>query len=132
MTTQEWIAQQEGCEVRPIPGYYGYYASANGQVWSDIRRRTRERVGTEPIRLKHHRLGSPGFERPGVTLYQDGFRQNCYVAWIMCITFLGEPPTPRHQACLKDTSKPVSADNVVWDTNSGKMQRVQERRGLSR
>ncbi len=114
-------------QVREVPGFPGYVATANGQVWSCWRPGSnrapsrRDRVDDVPhqMRTKHS----------GYMSIRDGERQvTMSVTRVLALTFLGPPPEEAPEATLVNFDKPTTADNVQWTSRSEAMRRSWQQR----
>ena len=111
--------RQSSEDVRPIPGYPGYFAGRNGCIYSSLTQGgpgVGWYAGTSRKRLKPGRCGE-GYL--GVNIRGNGNgRSKKYVHRLVCLTFHGEPK-PGQEVCHQDGVRSHnSADNLRWDTRS--------------
>ncbi len=118
------VQLQSGCDqVQEVPGFPGYAATANGQVWScwrpgSNRNMDRQaRIDDVPHQMLTKRTGY-------LSIRDDGRQVTISVARVLALTFLGPPPDEElSEATLRDYDKPTTAGNVVWSTRSEIMRR---------
>ena len=93
-------------EVRPIDGWPGYEVSADGRVFSELRRNR--------IEMKQ-RLNGVGY--PAICLRRDGTRKYMAVHRLVAIAFLPPRPTPAHEIRhLNGERTDNRAENLMWGT----------------
>jgi hypothetical protein len=108
---------------RPVPGYEGLYEVSDlGKVRRLDREQHVTRYGkaTTCIRKGGHVASHPngrGYMR--VTLFRYGEQRDHFVHRLVCLAFLGPPPTDRHQAAHSDgTTDNNRLTNLSWKTPS--------------
>ncbi len=99
-------------EVKPIPGFPHYYASADGRIWSEYRG-----WKTKPY-FEFGLWMKPQFYKPylRVTLSKNGKQYRLKIHRLVLEAFVGPRP-PGHVACHKDGDKLNNClDNLGWVT----------------
>lgn len=112
MSAEQWL---------PVPGFEGFYEVSDlGRVWS-VGRWCRHPFG-DGRRWVKPAPRAPGVGRGGyliVTLHRDGVRSTHYIAVLVLRAFVGERPSPGHDACHGDGVRTDNAlTNLRWDTKS--------------
>lgn len=91
--------------ARPVPGWVGYYVTKDGRVFSERRGAVRE------LRAP---LAGRGYLQVGLT---GG--KKMLVHRLMLMTFVGPPPTPKHQGRhLDDVKTNNRLSNLAWGTDA--------------
>lgn len=95
---------------KPIPGWPEYEASSFGRVKRIVRSQT-----SRPGFLKQG--DSKGYKN--ISLCRDGKPSKKWVHRIVALTFLGDPPTPKHEAAHGDGNPSNNhLYNLRWATGS--------------
>src|SRR5512139_988904 len=107
-------------DVRAIPGHPGYFASADGRIFSNIRRGTHSAArlaAPEPLREMRPSLGRVrNYQRYHVKLGRKG--RTMKVARLVALAFLGEPGVGLEVAHLNGDSLDNRAANLAWKTKA--------------
>jgi hypothetical protein len=99
-------------EWRAIPGWPSYEASSLGRI-----RRVTRGHGTWPGRVLKPTLNRRANRYFLHLCDGSGARKLCEVHRLICITFHGSPPSPKHEAAHWDgDSTSNTADNLRWAT----------------
>lgn len=103
-------------DTRPIPGFPGYFADTEGNIYSEMVRGIRGRQATRArmmLKSAPHRLG-----RRSVVLCRGGKHLNRYVHRLVLETFVG--PRPLGMECCHYNGDPSDnrLENLRWDTKS--------------
>jgi HNH endonuclease len=104
--------------VKPIPGYPGYFASDQGEIYSNVRRgrpSSARLAQDEPLRRISSQISSVrNYRRMVATLGRGRYRK---VAYLVALAFVGERPTPSHElAHLDGDSLNNRPNNLAWKT----------------
>jgi hypothetical protein len=110
-------------EIRPVPGWTGYFASSDGRIYSTLTSRVKRQLAPS-------QGGGRDADYQYVTLCGDGRRQRIGVHQIIALTFHLKPEIPQGKKLVARhrDNNPVNnrADNVHWGTQS---QNLMDRRG---
>lgn len=99
-------------EVRPIPDFDGYFAEADGTVWST--KLTRYGQSNEPTRLNTNLVG--GYLR--VCVYGPTGPSSRYVQGLICSAFIGPKPKGMVVAHLNGCPTDNAIENLAYVTQS--------------
>lgn len=112
ITTKEDIAEQKE-EFRDIEGFSKYMISNTGRV---IRKEytVGSKNGLRTFKKRDMSVYYASKSRPRVSLVNDdGVNSNCSIAKLLAQAFVPNPENKKY-VVLKDKSKPVGIDNVMW------------------
>lgn len=103
------IDRASSSELRPIPSFLNYYASADGAIYSTVRKWM-----TGPRRLFTY-PDKDGYLRVRVTV--NGKIRNLMVHQLVTLAFHGPRPSPSHQVRHLDGSRTNNCPvNLCWGT----------------
>ncbi len=115
-----WINQETGVDVRAIPGFPGYFADANGDIWS-----VRAPGGGLELREPHCLRLNPAREHPCYSLWtENGVAISVAPARAVCLAFHGPPPADKPIALHLHRQFPPYPDNVEWNDVRTRRKRV--------
>ena len=99
--------------IKRIPGFPGYYAALNGDIWSGPRKHSPRWNKLRPDKSNGGHLR--------VTLCKNGRPVRESVHRLILITFVG--PAPRRMVCCHNNGIPTDnhLENLRWDTRSNNM-----------
>ena len=114
---------------KAIPGWPEYEISENGDV-------RRARAGGSPIAYLGRMLKLNGRRYLHVTLHRDGSGCTFSVHRLVALAFLGQPPSPRHQAAHLDGNKRRNHySNLAWklpvENSADQLRHGTRKRGLA-
>jgi hypothetical protein len=111
-------------ELKPIPNFPGYLASASGQIYSVIHRgRYPTLAPTKPRKLKLQ-VSTGGYLV--CALVRDGKRSPRLVNRLVCMAFHGAPPSGYTASHLNGVNTDNQASNLKWETYSDNLMRKHE------
>lgn len=107
-------------EVRPVPDYPGYFASADGTIWSShlvVRCSTTGRMKSVVTDQLNPKKAAIHNGRPTVSMSRGKHGCAMQVGRIVLLAWVGSPPTPKHHAAHND-GNPLNNNitNLRWAT----------------
>lgn len=104
-------------EYRPIPGFPGYRAGADGTIWSCLKKRGRLRA-TPTGEWKCLKQIASAFGYLRVSMCHEGHRHLCLVHRMVLLAFVGLPPAGTESCHFDGNPANNTLDNLRWDTKA--------------
>lgn len=110
MTRIEEIKKRLEAATKPIPGFEGYAADCDGNIWS-----VSSNWRGYGSRILNTQLDKYGYKK--VRMMKNGKRVKKLVHQLICLAFYGPKPTNDHEVCHNDGSRTLnSVSNLRWGT----------------
>lgn len=116
-----------GVELRPIPGYIGYAAGSDGNVYSFWLRGNRP--GEHPrVSRNPHRMGSQGRRdgRASVILRRKGVKKRHLVSRLVASAFYGVPEEGMTCSHLDGNWCNDRPENLAWESQADNLARMRD------